>query len=265
MMLCVIVTFCHFVGVAVASSVYTIMTLSVDRYLAIRHPMTFRRFSTGHHAWKIVVVIWVLSFGIMIPLILVRRLEVMDLIPREQYYFCNEIWLHATQRQVYDTLLFVFMFVMPGCFVAASYCRICCHLWTEGHKLHRSDSTHGKEQAERVMSGRRRVARLLIALAMLFAACWMPYHILTLYIDYTSNRDYHVALKALPFTILIGHSNSALNPILYCFLNKSFRKCTFKMLRVKNKNRNKQDTPVSNAISSSFMKLLRCVLCMRAK
>lgn len=43
---------CH-AGVCVAASVFTIMTLSVDRYLAIKRPSTFRKYSAGNNAWKV--------------------------------------------------------------------------------------------------------------------------------------------------------------------------------------------------------------------
>ncbi len=55
----------HITGVSVASSVFTISMLSLDRYLAIRHPMTFRAFSAGKHAFKIVLAIWILSFRLV--------------------------------------------------------------------------------------------------------------------------------------------------------------------------------------------------------
>ena len=216
-----------FAGVAVASSVFTITALSVDRYLAIRHPMTFRAFSSGHHAWKVVLIIWLLSFCSMIPLILVRQLQVMDIIPTDLYYFCNEIWPYSMHRQIYDGILFICLFIIPGCFVTTSYCRIGCQLWIEEHTLYHTDSAHGRRQAERVMIGRRRVARMLIIVALLFAVCWIPYHLLAFYIDFTK-LPHQTALKVLPFTILLGHSNSAINPILYCFMHRNFRKCLFK-------------------------------------
>ena len=40
-------------AVCVAASVFTIMTLSVDRYWAIKRPSTFRKYSTGNNAWKV--------------------------------------------------------------------------------------------------------------------------------------------------------------------------------------------------------------------
>ena len=235
------------VGVSVASSVLTITVLSLDRYLAIRHPMAFRTFSNGKHTVKIILSIWTISFGIMVPLILVRKLHLFDLYPPETLHFCKEEWVNM-DRRAYDVFLFVFMFVIPGCFVVVSYSMIGKRLWSEGKTLHRGDSKVGQQQAEKIMSGRRRVARMLVVLAILFAICWMPYQLLSLYIDFVIPRVGEGPLETLPFTILLGHSNSALNPILYCFMNKTFRKCAFKILKCRKTKpaRKPPDNPVSH-------------------
>ena len=226
---------CLSTGVSVASSVFTIMVLSLDRFLAIRHPMTFRTFCHGKHTIKIVAIIWMISIGIMIPLIMVREIDKFDLIPAEPIHFCNEVWGSQLSRRAYDIFLFIFMFVMPGCFITTSYSLIGRKLWSEGKVLYRGDSQVGRKQAEKVMAGRQRVARMLIVVAALFGVCWMPYHLLSLYLDFVIQVEESTALNALPFTILLGHSNSALNPILYCFMNKSFRKCTAKLLHCNRK------------------------------
>ena len=248
-----------FSGVSVASSVFTITVLGLDRYLAIKHPMTFRKITAGKHGIKIAIVIWLISFGIMIPLILARKVDVIDLIPRnviddliprESFTFCSENWENNTRRQIYDIFLFLFMFILPGYIVIVSYSQIGRQLWTESTELHRGDSEIGKQQAERVMAGRRRIARMLVTVAILFAVCWMPYHLLSLYIDFEGTphaNDFEespydkrdIALDVLPFTILLGHSNSALNPILYCFMNKTFRKKVLLLLQC---NTNTRDT-----------------------
>ena len=229
------------------------MALSVDRFLAIRHPMTFRAFSAGRHAWTVAITVWIVSFCIMVPLLLVRQLDIVDLLPTEPLYFCNEVWDEEHHRQIYDIFLFILVFILPGCFISMSYVLIGKQLWTEGQQLYRTDSKVGSVQSERVMAGRRRVARLLVILAILFAVCWMPYHLLSLFLSFEAAPHGTGALEVLPFTILLGHSNSALNPILYCFMNKSFRRVAGRMLyckrkkkRKKKKKRTRQETPVSS-------------------
>ena len=112
-----------FAGVTVAASVFTLMALSVDRFLAIRHPMTFRRLSAGRHAWKVSLVIWLTAFSIR-------------------------------HRQIYDVFLFVLLFIVPGCFIASSYALIGRQLWTEDEQFGRLDSKVGRIQAARVMASR---------------------------------------------------------------------------------------------------------------
>ncbi|KAK2157161.1 hypothetical protein LSH36_196g00008 [Paralvinella palmiformis] len=219
-------------GVSVSASVFTLMVLSVDRFLAIRHPMTFRSFSASRYAVSILTCLWILATGTMVPLMLVRRIQTVSLAHHvEPLHFCTEIWRYAHGRRIYDAFLFVFMFVMPGCFITASYSLIGCKLWTEKEQIHRRDSRAGREQTEKVMAGRRRVARMLAALAIVFACCWLPYHLHNLYLDFAELHAV-AAIEALPFTILLGHANSAFNPILYCFMNKNFRKATARLLHI---------------------------------
>ncbi len=236
-----------------ASSVFTIMALSLDRFLAIRHPMTYRSFSSGKCAARIIASIWVISLLVMVPLILVRRVDT-HFVLQETLYFCKETWSSKRVQQIYVTFLFAFMFVIPGCFVTASYSRIGCQLWTEGKTLYRGESHRSRKQAEKVMSGRKRVARMLVIVAILFAVCWMPYHMLSLYLDFQPGdlqpnqelvRD--LARDVLPFTMLLGHSNSAFNPILYCFMNKSFRRNTTRLLHIQTHNKRPGESPVNAA------------------
>ncbi len=81
--------------------------------------------------------------SIMVPLALVRKVVVVDVplpIPSEPMFFCHEVWNPKSDRILYDSFLFIFMFILPGCFVTISYSRIGCQLWTEGQQLYRKDS-----------------------------------------------------------------------------------------------------------------------------
>ncbi|XP_060596397.1 QRFP-like peptide receptor isoform X1 [Ruditapes philippinarum] len=216
-------------GVTVAASVFTIALLSIDRYLAIRHPMLFRRLSTNAVAIKLILIVWLLSIALMVPLIIVREISVMDIIPTEPVYFCGEHWTDDAQRQHYDLALFAIVYIIPGCIICTCYGLIGSELFNENKDLKRTESATSQVMAKQMMKGRKRVAKMLIALAVLFAICWLPYYCVSLYLDFYPEQTQ--LLVALPYTIFLGHSNSALNPILYFYSSKSFRCVLLRMFK----------------------------------
>ncbi|RZC34950.1 7tm 1 domain containing protein [Asbolus verrucosus] len=76
------------------------------------------------------------------------------------------------------------------------------------------------QQRNRLMRGRKRVACILLLLAFVFAGCWLPYHLVSL-LDDLSDASYKDLKMNL---LLLGHANSALNPIIYCALSRKFRR-----------------------------------------
>ena len=220
-----------FSGVTVAASVFTITLLSIDRFLAIKHPIIFRRLSTNKVAAKLIIIVWLIAICLMIPLLIVRKTAVVDIIPTEPVYFCGEHWDDDSQRIRYDIALFVLVYIIPGTVICSSYGMIGNELWTEDKDLKRTESETSKGIGKQMMQGRKRVAKMLIALAVLFAVCWLPYYIVSLYLDF--HPETNKLLLILPYTIFLGHSNSAFNPILYFYSSPSFRKFLVRMLRCK--------------------------------
>ncbi|XP_049866599.1 apelin receptor-like isoform X2 [Pectinophora gossypiella] len=94
------------------------------------------------------------------------------------------------------------------------------------------DQTEGSvnsQQRLRLVRERKRVAWILLLLAVLFALCWLPYNILQLLIDVNAVEVESVA-TVLPYTLLLGHANSAINPIVYCLMTRNFRRSLRKLL-----------------------------------
>ncbi|CAB3242815.1 unnamed protein product [Arctia plantaginis] len=85
------------------------------------------------------------------------------------------------------------------------------------------------QQGLRLMKERKRVAWILLLLAVLFAMCWMPYNIMQLLLD-ISLVDAKDLSMYLPYALFIGHANSAINPIVYCLMTRNFQRSARKLL-----------------------------------
>lgn len=69
------------------------------------------------------------------------------------------------------------------------------------------------------LHSRRRLANMLVALVIVFATCWLPYVALMVY-SIDQNADKSTMQMLLPFCLLLGHMHSAINPVVYWFLNR---------------------------------------------
>ncbi|KAF7272213.1 hypothetical protein GWI33_014982 [Rhynchophorus ferrugineus] len=109
------------------------------------------------------------------------------------------------------------------------------------------------QQRNRLMRSRKRVACILLLLAFVFAGCWLPYHIMALIMDTTTltddqtNQIQYVNI----YLLLLGHTNSALNPIIYCALSRNFRNSIKQLLKTKISCRTKKQNLNNWALESS--------------
>ena len=157
------------------------------------------------------------------PVLFVRKVYAVNFdIFNINVQYCVEHWPGNSSRKAYSTFLMIATYVIPIFVVTICYSLIGKALCSS--EFHRRTS----ESSATVMLGRKRVARMLIVLIGVFLVCWLPYNICSLSLDLKLNfRDTLV----LPFTVWFGHAHSAINPILYWFLNRNFRHCMRKVLR----------------------------------
>ncbi|ESP05282.1 hypothetical protein LOTGIDRAFT_92705, partial [Lottia gigantea] len=208
-------------GIAVSASTFTITGMSLDRCLAIRHPVTFRQLRTTKTVRILIFFVWIISLIIMVPILLVRKTVTDEILPGEKFTYCIEIWPTANHRQGFDLFILVIVYVCPGLVISVCYVTMSQRLWIPDKHLNTSgNKTSFREGSNHITSGRRRLAKMCIAVAILFALCWLPYYILNTYISFKPDVQ---AANVVHFMLLVGHFHSATNPILYCFLHKTFR------------------------------------------
>lgn len=164
-------------GVAVTNSIFTLMVMSVDRYLSLQYAHSTQRSTTPHQAVVIVITIWVLASLIMGPLLFIRETDVLVLPNLAPMTFCIENWPQNTDREAYAVFLFFVVYIIPATTLFMCYVRVGKYLCQQELQRDNSDGS-----TKRLVS-RKKAARMLIILVIVFMACWLPYNIVSLVSD----------------------------------------------------------------------------------
>jgi len=212
---------CKLVGysqdVSIATSVFTLTAISMDRFMAVVFPL--KRVTLSHKARYVLVPIWIISIVICSPLLYVNKME-----EYEGEFQCYEDWAPLfgleTAGRYYTIVQFVLFYIVPLIIIAVLYSCIASKVWNR--------QVPGRRHLprERFYSvARRKLLRMLVVIVCLFAACWLPYHVAFL-LDFFSDKYLHCPMPEtiMFYCLFAGHSNSALNPCVYFAIHKEYRK-----------------------------------------
>ncbi|XP_041937516.1 cholecystokinin receptor-like isoform X1 [Alosa sapidissima] len=79
--------------------------------------------------------------------------------------------------------------------------------------------------SEAKLLAKKRVIRMLLVIVAMFFICWMPLYSVNTWKAFDL-RSAHRALSGAPISLihLLSYTSACVNPIIYCFMNKRFRK-----------------------------------------
>lgn len=129
--MCPAVLYLQCVFVFVSS--FTLLAISVDRYIAIVHPL--RRKLSKKQALITVFFIWFLSLLISLPTALTSRLVVLPDDP-QQLPRCYEVWTDWSEegekyRSLYSVVVMVMQYAIPLVVFIFTYGRVCFIMWVK--------------------------------------------------------------------------------------------------------------------------------------
>ncbi|XP_034488593.1 RYamide receptor isoform X2 [Drosophila innubila] len=216
------IVLCHFVNysqvVSVLVSAYTLVAISIDRYIAIMWPLRPR--ITKRYAKFIIAGIWFIALATAFPIPVVSRLVVPKSPWHEkcEKYICREDWPEEEQDYYYTVALFTLQFIVPLLVLIFTYTRIAIAVWG---KRPPGEAENSRDQ--RMARSKRKMIKMMLTVVIVFTSCWLPFNILQLLL-----KDAEFAIwKPLPYVWFAFHwlamSHSCYNPIIYCYMNARFR------------------------------------------
>ena len=195
------------------SSIGTLVAISRDRYIAVINPMVaLEKRNTKY----ILSTLWVVSFILTIPLILVAKIE---------KGYCTEIWPNRLLGSVYWIFVFFIQFAIPVLIVAIAHALIIIHL----HKV-KTPFAGNTRRSIRKRQQQQRLIRMSICLVLCYVICMLPQHIVFFWLLYGDLRNQPYGMYIFQISNLMMILNSALNPIVYGTLNNDIKRGVFSIL-----------------------------------
>ncbi|KAF4087782.1 hypothetical protein AMELA_G00074590 [Ameiurus melas] len=199
------------------TSMFFLTALTVDRYLAIVHPMGSRRRRTLLYARITCVLMWVFAFVLSMPTALSRDIYRVEDHPSTLCGILQNKQIHLLVSL--SILKSVLGFLVPFLIIITCDCLMGCALLKAKGLLRKS--AHSQEDETLCM---------LAAAVLAFFVCWAPhqlFHFMELLVMLgvvTDCQVLDVIDTAMPFSICLAYFNSCVNPILYSFVGRNFRK-----------------------------------------
>ncbi|XP_062406289.1 B2 bradykinin receptor [Sardina pilchardus] len=233
---------CKLVNVAISMnyfcSVLFLVLVSVDRYLALVHPMRPSCLRRAAWAKRICLAIWLLGPLLSFPMLLFR---VVEYVPEAGVTACYLRYPHQGWRVQRNVTFIAVGFLVPLPVVAFCTYHILRALRDGGPAV--GIVAPG-------VRNERKATQLVLAVLVVFVFCWMPYTVVRLLdtIDYFRVQpscawgDFMDVTEQL--VNYLAYSNSAINPFLYVIVGKHFRRKARAVLR--------QRWPFSSKSNASF-------------
>ncbi|XP_073509633.1 leukotriene B4 receptor 1-like isoform X2 [Phyllobates terribilis] len=195
---------CHYIsGLSMYASIFLIMFMSMDRFLAVALPFTSQKMRTKPIVRGIVASIWLIASLLPITMFFYRKLIYIDDKPHCRTF--HNTPEHMIFHYIFETLT---GFAIPFTIIVFCYVYI-------GIRL-----CNAKFQAK------QKTSRLVIMIIVTFALFWLPYQVVNiLQVSgeiLPSESLKGTALKARPTVIAIAYFSSSANPILYVFAGGNF-------------------------------------------
>lgn len=213
--MCRLMAFFRTFGLYLSS--YVLVCISVDRYFAVLQPLKLSK-ARG----KIMIIgAWMFSTVCSSPQALVFHVEPHPKVSWFLQCVTYNSW-NGNYQFIYNILGMVFMYALPLLTIICSYASI----YMEIFRHSRMPNSDGFRRSSIDVLGRakRRTLKMTITIVTVFAICWTPYYVMSVWYWLDASSAYSVDQRVQKGLFLFACTNSCMNPIVYGVYNIKLRK-----------------------------------------
>ena len=192
------------------AGLFTITSMAMHRCHIVTHPWRPKLTRKGAIIW--VSLIWLASFILVIPLIVVTKVTENG---------CEEAWPTFGHRQAYTASMMTFQYIIPLLITAICYIRIWLFLKSRPVFPNNSGLTTVREvPGEENTRESIVILKTVAVIVLLFLVLLLPTQVAWMLLDYRN-----ISYNELWFVSdILTRLHSCLNPVVYGVMNKQYRR-----------------------------------------
>ncbi|KAM4745964.1 adenosine A2a receptor a isoform 1-T2 [Anableps anableps] len=220
-----------FVLVLTQNSIFSLLAIAIDRYIAIKIPLRYNSLVTSHRARGTITICWALS--IIIGLTPMMGWHKVSNSTESINNTCQPGLMKCLFEEVVNMEYMVYFnffacVLIPLLLMLAIYL---CIFMAARHqlKLIKVEAFRG-EKSRSTLQKEVQAAKSLAIIVGLFAVCWLPLHIINCFTLFCPQCD-RPPLWIMYVAIILSHANSVINPFIYAYRIREFRQTFRKIIR----------------------------------
>ncbi|XP_041093803.1 somatostatin receptor type 5 [Polyodon spathula] len=197
-------------GINQFTSIFCLTVMSIDRYLAVVHPIRSSKWRKPRVAKAVNGTVWAFSFVVVLPVVVFANVPA-------GLGVCNIDWPQPADvwRATFIIYTSTLGFFGPLLVICLCYLLIVVKVRSAGKKV-------GTVASSKRKKSERKVTRMVVTVVALFVLCWLPFYALNIV-------NLVVSLPGEPrgvyfFVVVLSYANSCANPFVYGFLSENFKR-----------------------------------------